>query len=73
MLFYAQLQQMDGKWNDKWVIMRRKWMKYMSISDEKMNNSMAQQKGRRMNPLPHRTRTRVKTNKGKGEIPPNKE
>ena len=43
MLFYTQLQQMDGKWNDKWVIMGRKWMKYMSISDGKMDNSMAQQ------------------------------
>ena len=38
MLFYAQLQQMDGKWNDKWTIMRRKWMKYMSISGGKMDN-----------------------------------
>ena len=35
MLFYVQLQQMDGKWNDKWAIMVRKWIKYMSISDEK--------------------------------------
>ena len=35
MLFYVELQQMDGKWNDKWAIMGRKWMKYMSISDEK--------------------------------------
>ena len=35
MLFYAQLQQMDGKWNDKWVIMVRKWMKGMSINDRK--------------------------------------
>ena len=42
MLFYAHLQQMGGKWNDKWVIMVRKWMKYMSISDEKMDNSRAQ-------------------------------
>ena len=33
---------MDGKWNDKWAIMVRKWMKDMSISDEKMNNSKAQ-------------------------------
>ena len=30
------------KWNDKWVIMVRKWMKDMSISDEKMDNSRAQ-------------------------------
>ena len=29
---------MDGKWNDKWVIMERKWMKYMSISDGKWTN-----------------------------------
>ena len=42
MLFYAQLQQMDGKWNDKWTIMVRKWMKDMSISDGKMDNSRAQ-------------------------------
>ena len=42
MLFYAQLQQMDGKWNDKWAIMGRKWMKYMSVSDGKMDNSVAQ-------------------------------
>ena len=42
MLFYAQLQQMDGKWNDKWVIMGRKGMKHMSISDEKMDKSVAQ-------------------------------
>ena len=42
MLFYEQLQQMDGKWNDKWAIMVRKWMKDMSISDEKMDNSRAQ-------------------------------
>ena len=39
MLFYAQLQQMD----EKWTIMGRKWMKYMSISDGKMDNSVAQQ------------------------------
>ena len=43
MLFYTQLQQMDGKWNDKWEIMERKWMKYMSISDGNMDNSTAQQ------------------------------
>ena len=43
MLFYTQLQQMDGKWNDKWAIMGRKWMKYMSISDGKIDNSRAQQ------------------------------
>ena len=42
MVFYLWLQQIDGKWNDKWVIMRRKWMKYMSISDGKMENSKAQ-------------------------------
>ena len=42
MLIYAQLQQMDGKWNDKWAIMVRKLMKYMSISDGKMDNSRAQ-------------------------------
>ena len=42
MMFYAQLQQMDGKWNDKWAIMGRKWMKYMSISDGKIDKSMAQ-------------------------------
>ena len=42
MLFYAQLQQMDGKWNDKWAIMVRKWMKDMSISDGKMDHSRAQ-------------------------------
>ena len=41
-VFYAQLQQIDGKWNDKWAIMGRKWMKYMSISDGKMYNSMDQ-------------------------------
>ena len=33
---------MDGKWNDKWEIMVRKWMKDMSISDGKMDNSRAQ-------------------------------
>ena len=44
MLFYAQLQQMDGKWNDKWAIMVRKWMKDMSISDGKMDNYRAQQR-----------------------------
>ena len=33
---------MDEKWNDKWAIMGRKWMKYMSISDGKMYNSMDQ-------------------------------
>ena len=43
MLFYTQLQQMDGKWNDKWAIMVRKWMKDMSISVGKMENSRAQQ------------------------------
>ena len=43
MLFYAQLHQMDGKWNDKWAIMVGKWMKDMSISDGKMDNSRAQQ------------------------------
>ena len=42
MLFYAQLQQMDGKWNDKWTIMVRNWMKVMSINDGKMDNSRAQ-------------------------------
>ena len=42
MLFYAQLQQMDGKWNDKWAIMVIKWMKYILISDGKMDNSRAQ-------------------------------
>ena len=42
MLFYAQLQQMDGKWNDKWPIMGKKWKKYMSISDGKMGNYVAQ-------------------------------
>ena len=42
MLFYAQLKQMDGKQNDKWEIMVRKWTKDMSISDEKMDNSRAQ-------------------------------
>ena len=42
MLFYTQLQQMDGKWNDKWEIMVRKWKKAMSISDGKMDNSSAQ-------------------------------
>ena len=35
MLFYTQLQQMDGKWNKKWAIMVKKWMKDMSISDGK--------------------------------------
>ena len=44
-LFYAQLQQMDGKWNDKWAIMVRKWIKYILISDGKMDNSRAQQYG----------------------------
>ena len=34
---------MDGKWNDKWAIMGRKWMKYMSISDGKMDNYVSQQ------------------------------
>ena len=43
MLFYAQLQQMDGKWNDKWKIMVRKWMKGMSTNDGKIDNSRAQQ------------------------------
>ena len=43
MLFYPQLQQMDGKWNDKWAIMVKKWMKDMLISDGKMGNSRAQQ------------------------------
>ena len=33
---------MDGKWNDKWAIMVRKWMKDMLISDGKMDNSRAQ-------------------------------
>ena len=42
MLFYAQLQQMDGKWNNKWVKTETKWKKYMSISDGKMDNSRAQ-------------------------------
>ena len=42
MLFYAQLQQMDGKWNDKGMIKGRKWMKYMSITDGKMKNYRAQ-------------------------------
>ena len=42
MLFYAQLHQMDGKWNDKQAIMVRKWMKGMLVSDGKMDNSRAQ-------------------------------
>ena len=33
---------MDGKWNDKWAIIGIKWMKYMSISDGKMDKSVAQ-------------------------------
>ena len=41
-MFYTQLQQMDGKWNDKWAIMVRKWMKDMSTSDGKMDNYRAQ-------------------------------
>ena len=54
MLFYAQLQQIDGKWNDKWMIMERIWMKFMSISDGKMDKSMAQHKlGLVTNPHPH--------------------
>ena len=42
MLFYAQLQKIDGKWNDKWAIMVRKWMKDILISIGKMDNSKAQ-------------------------------
>ena len=34
---------MDGKWNEKLAIMERKWMKYMLISDGKMDKSMVQQ------------------------------
>ena len=34
MVFYGHLQQMDGKWSDKWIITGRIWMKQMSISDE---------------------------------------
>ena len=43
MVFYGKSQQMDGKWNDKWAMMVRKGMKYMSISDGKMDNSRAKQ------------------------------
>ena len=39
MVFSEQLQQMDGKWNDKWEMMVIKWMKYILISDGKMDNS----------------------------------
>ena len=39
---YAQLQQMDEKWNNKWEIIVRKQMKGMSINDGKIDNSRAQ-------------------------------
>ena len=42
MVFYGQLQQMDVKWSDKWMIIRRRWMEYMSISDENRDKSMTQ-------------------------------
>ena len=44
---------MDGKWNEKWVIMGRKWMKYMSISDGKIDNSRAQQSWYKIGALTH--------------------
>ena len=40
MVFYEQLQQIDGKWNDKWIIIGRRGMQYMSIGDENMVKSM---------------------------------
>ena len=42
MVFYGQLQQIDGKWNDKWIIIGTRGMEYMSISDEYMDKSMSQ-------------------------------
>ena len=42
MVFYGHLQQMDGKWNDKWIIIGRRGMQYMSICDENMDTSMTQ-------------------------------
>ena len=42
MVFYGKLQQMDVKWSDKWMIIRRRWMEYMSISDENRDKSMTQ-------------------------------
>ena len=42
MVFYGQLQQMDGKCNDKWIIIGIRWMQYMSIGGENMDKSMTQ-------------------------------
>ena len=42
MVFYRQLQQMDGKWNDKWIIIIRREMQYMSIGDENRDKSVTQ-------------------------------
>ena len=42
MVFYGQLQQMDGKVNDKWVIKERRGMQYMLMGDENMDKSMTQ-------------------------------
>ena len=33
---------MDGKLNDKWIIIRRRGMQYMSIGDENMDNFVTQ-------------------------------
>ena len=43
MVFYGKLQQMDGKWNDKWIIIGRRGMQYMLIGDENMDKSATQQ------------------------------
>ena len=42
MVFYGKLQQMDGKWSDKWIIIGRKWIKQISISDENRDKSITQ-------------------------------
>ena len=43
MVFYGKLHQMDGKWNDKWIIIGRRGMQCMSIGDENMDKSVTQQ------------------------------
>ena len=43
MVFYKKLQEIDGKWGDKWVIIGGIEMKQMSIGDENMDKYMTQQ------------------------------
>ena len=42
MVFCRQLQQMEGKWNDKWIIIGRREMQCMSKHEENMDKSVTQ-------------------------------